>query len=140
MSNTLLKCITLIVRLIHFGDVLDCPLFATKPSFHPRSSRCSFSECLYTKHFPKQALLDLLRRLMPRGKVHQNRGKSRHFPRGWRRQVRREGLVVPVPRQAIGESAPESREIAALSPGERRLYWLAEKLLKYFKTVLKFVE
>ena len=51
-----------------------------------------------------------------RGKVHQNRGKSRHFPRGWRRQVRREGLVVPVPRQAIGESAPESQEIPALSP------------------------
>ena len=53
--------------------------------------------------------------------------------------MRREGLVVPVPRQAIGESAPESQEIAALSPGERRLYWLAEKLLKYFKTVFKFV-
>ena len=50
------------------------------------------------------------------GKVHQNRGKSRHFPRGWRRKVRQGGLVVPVPRQAIGESAPESRGIAALSP------------------------
>ena len=37
----------------------DCPLFAIKPPFHPRSSRCSFSECLYTRHFPKQALLDL---------------------------------------------------------------------------------
>ena len=117
MSNTLLKCIALIVRLIHFDDVLDCPLFATKPSFHPRSSRCSFSECLYTKHFPKQALLDLLRRLMPRGKVHQNRGNSRHFPRGWRRQVPREMAVEPVPQQATGESAPESWGIAALSPG-----------------------
>ena len=47
---------------------MDCPLFATKPPFHPRSSRCSFSECLYTRHFPKQALLDLPRSLMSRGK------------------------------------------------------------------------
>mgnify|MGYP000233486590 CR=1 FL=1 len=81
MSSTLPKCIALIVKRIHFGDLLDCPLFATKPPFHPRSSRCSFSECLYTKHFPKHALLDLLRSLMPRGKVHRFRGKARHFPR-----------------------------------------------------------
>jgi hypothetical protein len=67
MSNTLPECIALIVRRIHFGDLLDCPLFATKPPFHPRSSRCSFSECLYTRHFPKQALLDLPRSLMPCG-------------------------------------------------------------------------
>ena len=59
MSNTSLKCIVLIIRRIQSGDLLDCPLFAIKPPFHPRSSRCSFSECLYTKHFPKQALLDL---------------------------------------------------------------------------------
>ena len=59
MSNTPLKCIVLIIKRIHFGDLLDCPLFAIKPPFHPRSSRCSFSECLYTRHFPKQALLDL---------------------------------------------------------------------------------
>ena len=68
MSNTPLKCIMLIIKYIYFGDLLDCPLFATKPPFHPKSSRCSFSEYLYTKHFPKYALLDLLRSLMPRGK------------------------------------------------------------------------
>ena len=81
MSNTPLKCIMLIIRRIYFGDLLDCPLFAIKPPFHPKSSRCSFSECLYTKHFPKHALLDLLRSLMPRGKVNRFRGKARHFPR-----------------------------------------------------------
>ena len=52
----------------------------------------------------------------PRGKVHQNRRKSRHFPRRWRRQVRRERPVEPVPQQATGESAPKSQEIPALSP------------------------
>ena len=82
MSNTLLKCMALIVRFIHFGDVLDCPLFATKPPFHPRSSRCPFSECLYIRHFPKHALLDLPRSLMPQGKEHRNRGGT--FPgRNW---------------------------------------------------------
>ena len=117
MSNTLSKCIALIVRCIQSSDLLDCPHFAAKPPFHPRSSRCSFSERLYTRHFPKHALLNLPRSLMTQGKVHQNSGESRHFPRGRRRQVRRERLVEPVPRQAIGESAPESREITALSPG-----------------------
>ena len=78
MSNMLLKCIALIVRRIHSGDLLDFPLFAIKPPFHPKSSRCSFSECLYTKHFPKSALLDLPRNLMPRGKVHQNRRSGVH--------------------------------------------------------------
>ena len=68
MSNTPLKCIVLIIMCIYFNDLLDCPLFAIKPPFHPKSSRCSFSECLYTKHFPKQALLDPSRRLRPRGK------------------------------------------------------------------------
>ena len=116
MSNTILKCTALIVRRVHSGDLLDCPLFAIKPPFHPRSSRCSFSECLYARHFPKHALLDLPRRLMLRGKVHRNRGKSRHFPRRWRRQVRRERPVEPVPQQATGESAPKSQEIPALSP------------------------
>ena len=82
MSSTLPKCIALIVKRIHFGDLLDCPLFATKPPFHPRSSRCSFSKCLYTKYFPKHALLDLPRSLMTRGKVHRFRGNSRHFPGG----------------------------------------------------------
>ena len=117
MSNMLPKRIALIVRCIQSGDLLDCPLFAIKPPFHPRSSRCSFSECLYTKHFHKSALLDLPRSLMPRGKVHQNRGNSRHFPRGWRRQVPREMAVEPVPQQATGESAPKSWKFAALSPG-----------------------
>ena len=116
MSNTMSKRITLIARRAHSSNLLDCPLFATKPPFHPKSSRCSFSKYLYTRHFPKHALLDLPRRLKPRGKVHQNRGKSRHFPRRWRRQVRRERPVEPVPQQATGESAPESREIPALSP------------------------
>ena len=81
MSNTPPKCIVLIIRRIYFGDLLDCPLLATKTPLHPKSSRCSFSEYLYTKHFPKYALLDLLRSLMPRGKVNWNRGKVRHFPR-----------------------------------------------------------
>ena len=67
MSNTLSKRIALIVRCIQSSNLLDCPLFATKPPFHPKSSRCSFSECLYTKHFPKHALLDLPRSLMPCG-------------------------------------------------------------------------
>ena len=78
MSNMLPECIALIVRRIHSSDLLDFPLFAIKPPFHPRSSRCSFSECLYTKYFPKHALLDLPRSLMPRGKVHQNRGSGVH--------------------------------------------------------------
>ena len=78
MSNMLLKRIALIVWCIQSSDSLDCPLFAIKPPFHPRSSRCSFSECLYTKHFHKSALLDLPRSLMPRGKVHQNRGSGVH--------------------------------------------------------------
>ena len=76
MSNTPSKRIVLIVRCIQSGDLLDCPLFAIKPPFHPKSSRCSFSKCLYTKHFPKSALLDLPRNLMPRGKVNQNRGSG----------------------------------------------------------------
>ena len=117
MSNMLPECIALIVRCIQSGDLLDCPLFAIKPPLHPRSSRCSLSKYLYTKHFPKHALLDLPRSLMPRGKVHQNRGKSRHFPGGKRRQVPREMAVEPVPQQATGESAPKSWKFAALSPG-----------------------
>ena len=80
MSNTPLKCIMLIIKYIYFGDLLDCPLFATKPPFHPKSSRCSFSEYLYTKHFPKYALLDLLRSLMPRGKCTVFAEKSGTFP------------------------------------------------------------
>ena len=117
MSNMLLKCIALIVRRIHSSDLLDFPLFAIKPPFHPKSSRCSFSECLYTKHFHKSALLDLPRSLMPRGKVHQNRGNPRHFPGGKRRQVPREMAVEPMPQQATGKSAPKSRKFATLSPG-----------------------
>ena len=103
MSNTLSKRIALIIRRIHSGDLLDCSLFATKPPFHPRSSRCPFSECLYTKHFPKHALLDLPRSLMPWGKVHHFRGNSRHFPGGWRRQVRREGAVEQWPDKTRGK-------------------------------------
>ena len=78
MSNMLPECIALIVRRIHSSDLLDCPLFAIKPPFHPKSSRCSFSKYLYTKHFHKSALLDLPKSLMPRGKVHQNRGSGVH--------------------------------------------------------------
>ena len=117
MSNTPLKCIVLIIRRIYFDDLLDCPLLAIKPPFHPKSSRCSFSECLYTKHFPKHVLLDLLRSLMPRGKVNRFRGKTRHFPRRWKRQVRRERSVEPVPMRATRESEPFSPEFPALSPG-----------------------
>ena len=117
MSNTPPKCIVLIIRRIYFGDLLDCPFFAIKLPFHPRSSRCSFSKHLYTKHFPKHALLDLLRSLMPRGKVNRFRGKTRHFPRRERLQVRRERPVEPVPRQATGESEPFSPKNPALSPG-----------------------
>ena len=117
MSNMLLKRIALIVRCIQSGDLLDCPLFAIKPPLHPRSSRCSLSKYLYTKHFPKHALLDLPRSLKPRGKVHQNRGNPRHFPGGKRRQVPREMAVEPMPQQATGESAPKSWKFAALSPG-----------------------
>ena len=54
----------------------------------------------------------------PRGEVHQNRGKSRHFPRGKKRLVRREKAVESVSRQARGESAPKSWEFPALSPGK----------------------
>ena len=35
MSNMLPECIALIVRPIHSSDLLDCPLFAIKPPFHP---------------------------------------------------------------------------------------------------------
>ena len=103
MSNTIPKCIALIVRRVYSGDLLDRPLFATKPPFHPKSSRCSFSKYLYTRHFPKHALLDLPRRLKPRGKVHQNRRNSRHFPGRWKRQVRRERPVEPVPSKPRGK-------------------------------------
>ena len=75
MSNTPLKCIMLIIKRIHFGDLLDCPLFAIKTPFHPKSSRCPFSEYLYTKHFPMHALLDPPRRLHPPGKMNRLRGK-----------------------------------------------------------------
>ena len=116
MSNILPKRIALIIKHIHSGGLLDCPFFATKPPFHPRSSRCSFSKCLYAKHFQKHALLDLPRSLMPRGKVNHFRGKTRHFPRGRKWRVRREGSVEPVPRPAVGESEPFSPENPALSP------------------------
>ena len=115
MSNTPLKCIVLIIKCIYFGNLLDCPLLAIKQPFHPRSSRCSFSECLYTKHFPKHALLDLLRSLMPRGKVNRFRGNSRHFPRRWKCQVPPEMAVEPAPRPSTGESEPFSRKFPALS-------------------------
>ena len=68
MSNTPFKCIVLIIKRIHFGDLLDCPPLAIKTPFHPKSSRCSFSECLYTKHFPKHALLAPPEDSTPRGK------------------------------------------------------------------------
>ena len=112
----------LIIRRIYFGDLLDCPPLATKPPFHPKSSRCSFSEYLYTKHFPKYALLDLVRSLMPRGKVNRFRGKARHFPRRWKWQVPPERSVEPVPRHAAGESELESRKSPALSPEEGLVY------------------
>ena len=75
MSNTPPKCIVLIIRRIYFGDLLDCPLLAIKTPFHPKSSRCSFPECLYTKYFPKHALLDPSIRLRPPGKMNRPRGK-----------------------------------------------------------------
>ena len=115
MSNTPLKCIVLIIRCVHFGDLLDCPLFAIKTPFHPKSSRCSFPEYLYTKHFPMHALLDLPRSLMPWGKVHHFRRNSRHFPGRWKWRVQRERPVEPVPRQAAGESEPFSPKFPALS-------------------------
>ena len=123
MSNTPLKCMTLIVKHIYSSNLLDCPLFATKPPFHPKSSRCSFPECLYTKHFPKHALLDPSRRLHPgeneppQGKVYRFRRKTRHFPRGREWRVPPERPVEPVPLQATGESVPFSQEFPALSPG-----------------------
>ena len=80
MSSTLSKRIALIVRRIQSDNLLDYPLFAIKPPFHLKSSRCSFSKLLYTKHFPKHAMLDLTRSLMTWGKVNRIRGKSRHFP------------------------------------------------------------
>ena len=122
MSNTPLKCMTLIVKHIYSSNLLDCPLFATKPPFHSKSSRCSFPECLYTKHFPKHALLDPSRRLHPGenepplGKVNQNRRNSRHFPQRWEWRVRRERPVEPVPHPATGESEPFSPKFPALSP------------------------
>ena len=99
-------------------NLLDCPLFATNPPFDPKSSRVPFPECLYTKHFPKHALLDLLRSLMTGGKVNRFRGKTRHFPRGRELRVPPEMPVEPVPRQAAGESEPFSPKNPALSRGE----------------------
>ena len=98
--------------------MLDCPLFATNPPFDPKSSSVPFPECLYTKHFPKHALLDLLRSLMTGGKVNQNRRNSRHFPRGREWRVPPERPVKPVPLSATGESEPFSPKNPALSPGE----------------------
>ena len=115
MSNMLLKCIVLIIKCIHSGSLLDCPFFATKPPFHPRSSRCSFSKYLYTRHFQKHALLDLPRSLMPRGKVNRFRRKARHFPQGWKWRVWREEPVEPISLRATGESEPFSRKNPALS-------------------------
>ena len=117
MSNTPPKCIVLIIRRIYFGDLLDCPFFAIKLPFHPRSSRCSFSKHLYTKHFPKHALLDLPRSLKPRRKVNHFRRNSRHFPGRERLQVPPAVPVEPVPHPAAGESEPFSRKNPALSPG-----------------------
>jgi len=54
----------------------------------------------------------------PQGKVHRFRGKVRHFPRGWKRQVAPERSVEPVPQPAMGESEPFSRKNPALSPEE----------------------
>ena len=68
MSNTLSEFIALIFKRIHSGNLLDYPLFAIKPPFHLKSSRCSFSKHLYIKHFPKHTMLDLTRSLMTRGK------------------------------------------------------------------------
>ena len=116
MSNMLLKCIVLIIKRIHSDGLLDCPFFATKPPFHSRSSRCSFSKCLYAKYFQKHALLDLPRSLMPRGKVNRFRRNSRHFPGRWKRRVWREGSVEPAPLRAAGESEPFSPKNPALSP------------------------
>ena len=97
--------------------MLDCPLFATNPPFDPKSSRVPFPECLYTKHFPKHALLDLLRSLMTGGKVNQNRRNSRHFPQGWKCQVPPAVPVESVPQTSTGESEPFSPKNPALSRG-----------------------
>ena len=57
-----------------------------------------------------------------RGKVNRFRGKTRHFPQGWKWQVRPERPeiswtdVCPAI-QAAGESEPFSRKSPALSPG-----------------------
>ena len=95
--------------------MLDCPLFATNPPFDPKSSSVPFPECLYTKHFPKHALLDLLRSLMTGGKVNQNRRNSRHFPQGRELRVSPEMPVGPVPLPATWESEPFSQKFPALS-------------------------
>ena len=127
MSNTSPKRIALIVKHMQSGDLLDCPLFATKPPFHPKSSRCSFSECLYTRHFPKQfpkggnskcGERGLWSRYpcRPQGKVNRFRRNSRHFPRRGKWRVQRERSIVPVPLSATGESEPFSRKFPALSP------------------------
>ena len=115
MSNMLLKCIALIVRRIHSSDLLDFPLFAIKPPFHPKSSRCSFSECLYTKHFHKSALLDLPRSLMPRGKVNQNRGSGVHS----RRETQKMRTGHSATRKDLPPSAQEggARREAVGGPG-----------------------
>ena len=120
-SSSSPKHIALAVRHLHLGDLLDCPLLAIKTPFHPKSSRCPFSECLYTKHFPMHALLDPPEDSTPReneppqGKVNRFRRKTRHFPRGWKCQVQRERPVEPVPHPATGESEPFSQEFPALS-------------------------
>ena len=92
MSNTLPKRITLIIKHIQSGDLLDCPLFATKPPFHPKSSRCSFSECLYTRHFPKQALLDLPEVSCHKGKCTVFAEKPGTFPKGRNAKYSESGL------------------------------------------------
>ena len=82
------------------------PKSRKNPALSPRggNGKCS-QRCLWSLYLGR-----------PRGKVNQNRGKSRHFPRGWKWQMRRERPVEPVPRPATGESEPFSRKNPALSP------------------------
>ena len=120
MSNMLLKCIVLIIKRIHSGSLLDCPLFATKPPFHPGPADALFQSACILGTFQSMPC-------WTSQKSHatgESAPESREFAAlswgGWRRKVRREVPVEPIPLQATGESEPFSRK----KPGTFHGGWL----------------
>lgn len=53
-----LKHICLIIKSIHFSNLLDPAYFATKRPFYLRSSKYIVQKCLNTRHSTRSSLLD----------------------------------------------------------------------------------